>query len=125
MTKDNMTLNWKSRGDGRYEALASRIVGGKYFIQWEEGYYSNQAEAWIKTARYSVDYQTKGGGGIGNVDQSEIHTLEAAKALAEAHHQKHKALIAEYGELCNVPDQAWSQFNREMLALQGYGREAP
>src|SRR5215469_10025074 len=104
------TLNWKSRGDGRYDALASRVVGGKYFIRYQEGYWSEQSGSWVETRNYSVDYQTKGGGGIGNVDQSSIRTLEQAKALAEAHHERHVKLICAYGDLRNVPYEAWSQF---------------
>jgi hypothetical protein len=115
----NMTgLNWKSRGDGRFDALASRIVGGKYFIEWLERHHSNDYCEWHEVRAYSVDYQTKGGG-RGNVDQSSIRTLAEAKALAEAHHQKHKELIGRYGDLRNVPCEAWAQFNREMWAQQG------
>jgi hypothetical protein len=114
------TLNWKSRGDGRYDALASRVVGGKYFIQYQEDYWSKQSGSWVETRNYSVDYQTRGGGGIGNVDNLSILTLEQVKALAEADHQKRKELISKYGDLCNVSYEAWSQFRREMLALQGY-----
>jgi hypothetical protein len=101
-----MILNWKDRGDGRYDALASRVVGGKYFIQWVEGHYSEQAYGWIEDRRHRVDYQTKGGGRIGNDDQTSIRTLEEAKALAEAHHQKHKALVDKYGDIRNVPYEA-------------------
>jgi len=111
------TLNW-NRGDGRYDALASREVGGKYFIQWEESYYSAEYGERFEVRAYSVDYQFKGGGGIGNVDRSDIRTLEKAKALAELHHQKSKDLIRKYGDYKNVPWEAWSQFNRELLAWQ-------
>jgi len=111
------TLNWKDRGDGRYDALASRVVGGKYFIQWQEGHYSEQACAWVEDRCYNIDYQHKGGG-RGNVDQSDIRTLEKAKALAELHHQKHKELIRKYGDYKSVPYEAWGQFSRELLAWQ-------
>ncbi len=114
-----MTLNWKACGSGRYTALASRIVGGKYFIQWQESYYSEEYGERYEVRRFNVDYQTKkGGGGKGNVDQTRIRTLAKAKALAEFHHAKLKALILEYGDTRAVPYQAWDQFKREKLEFE-------
>jgi hypothetical protein len=114
-----MTLNWKARGDGRYDALASRDVGGKYFIEWVESHYSADACELFEIRAYSVDYQTKGSAGRGNIDQVSIRTLSQAKALAELHHDKHQELIRKYGaDLRDIPDEAWSQFRRELLAWQ-------
>jgi hypothetical protein len=98
--------------------LASRIVGGKYFIEWVESYYSNEYCEWREIRAYDVVYQTKGGDGLGSVPhKSSIRTLAEAKALAEAHHQKHKELIVRYGDLRNVPDDDWSQVWRELCTI--------
>lgn len=113
-----ITLNWKARGNRRYEALASRIVGGKYFIEWVESRYSDDYCQHFEVRSFSVDYQRKGGGGHGNVDQTSIRTLAKAKALAEFHHAKMKALIIEHGGELGIPETAWSQFMREMLGWQ-------
>ena len=113
-----MPLNWKDRGDGRYDALASRDVGGKYFIEWIESYYSEYRCEYVEVRAFRVDYQTKGGGGIGNVSRTRIRTLEQAKRLAEFHHQKLKELINAYNGYRNVPSEAWSQFSRELLAWE-------
>jgi hypothetical protein len=112
------SLNWKSRGDGRYDALASREVGGKYFIEWVERYYSDYSCELVECRRFRVDYQTKGGGGIGNVDNVSIRTLGQAKQLAELHHAKRRSLIRKYGAYRDVPSDAWGQLNRELLAYQ-------
>ena len=112
-----MPLNWKDRGDGRYDALASRDVGGKYFIQWIESYYSEYRCEHVEVRAFHVDYQTKGGGG-GNVSRTNIPTLDRAKRLAEFHHQKQKELINAYNGYRNVPSEAWSQFSRELLAWE-------
>jgi hypothetical protein len=78
-----MALNWKDNEDKtRSTALASRVVGGKYFIKWIEHYYSEQTCELLKVRRYSVDYQTKGGGGIGNVDQT--HAEESKRTRRSA-----------------------------------------
>jgi hypothetical protein len=113
-----MTLNWKACGAGRYTALASRIVGGKYFIEWVESRYSDEYCERYDVRSFDVDYQTKGGGSIGNVSRTSIRTLAKAKALAELHHAKLKALILEYGDTRAIPGEAWGQFSREMLEWQ-------
>ena len=118
-----MTLNWKDRGDGRYDALASRKVGGKYFIRWVERYYSEQDCGWYEVRRYDVDYQPKGAG-RGNIDQYPMRTLEKAKALAEFDHQKRKELVDRYGDDRNVPSEAWYQFSRERRAWQEARQES-
>jgi hypothetical protein len=109
-------LNWKDRGDGRYDALASRKVGGKYFIEWVERHYSNDSCEWWECRYYEVHYQPKGAGGIGNIHQSTISTLAKAKALAELDHQKRKEMVDKYGE--RFPEEAWWQFGREMREAQ-------
>jgi hypothetical protein len=114
-----MPLNWKACGKGRYTALASRVVGGKYFIEWVESHYNNEYCERFEVRAFDVHYQTKGGGGRGNVDQTKIRTLAKAKALAEFHHARMKALILEYGDTRTIPDQAWSQFSREKLEFEG------
>jgi hypothetical protein len=86
-------LNWKARGNGRYNALASREVGGKYFIEWVESYYSQEYCERFEVRRYRVDYRRKGSGGRGNIDNIDIRTLARAKALAELHHQKQRELL--------------------------------
>jgi hypothetical protein len=73
---------------------------------------------YLECRRYDVRYQTKGGGGHGNVDQVSIRTLTKAKALAELHHQKLKELIGRYGDIRSVPEIAWGQFKNELLARQ-------
>jgi hypothetical protein len=113
-----MTLNWKSRGSGRHTALASRTVGGKYFIQWVENYYSDGYCEQFEVRSFDVNYQTKGGGCYGNVSQTKIRTLAKAKALAELHHAKLKALILEYGHPPAIPSEAWSRFKDEMWDWQ-------
>jgi hypothetical protein len=113
-----MTLNWKDRGDGRYDALASCEVGGKYFIQWEKGYFSEQTNGYVETRCFRVDYQMKGGGSYGNVSQTHIHTLDKAKQLAELHHQKHKELLSAHGDYRKVPYEAWSRISCELLEWQ-------
>jgi hypothetical protein len=110
------TLNWKDRGDRRYDALASRTVGGKYFIYWCERYYSEDRCEWLDICKYRIDYRTKGGGTIGNVDRTAVRTLKSAKAIAEFDHEKRKELIRKYG--ARAPEEAWSKFNREMLEFQ-------
>jgi hypothetical protein len=118
------TLNWKAKGDGRYEALASRLVGGKYFIEWVESYYSEEYSERFECRYFDVDYQTKGGGGRGNVSRIPPRTLEQAKALAELDHDKRAELIGKYGD--RIPQEAWSQLSREMLAYEErHHREAP
>ena len=112
-----MALNWKARGNGRYDALASRAVGGKYFIHWREKYYSEQVDRHVEAHWYEITYRSKDGG-ANNVDQISIRTLKKAKALAEFDHQKRKELINKYGDVRNVPYEAWSQFSVESLAWQ-------
>ena len=112
-----MTLNWKACGAGRYTALASRIVGGKYFIEWVESRYSDEYCERYHVRSFDVDYQTKGGS-IGNVSRTSIRTLAKAKALAELYHAKLKALILECGDARAIPSQAWGQFSDEMLEWQ-------
>jgi hypothetical protein len=112
-------LNWKDCGNDHYAALASRIVGGKYFIEWQERCYSEHAGKTVEVRRFAVDYQTKGCCSISNLDQSSIRTLAKAKALAEFHHAKMKALVLEYGDMDAVPSKAWDQFGREKLKFEG------
>jgi hypothetical protein len=126
MTDVMEKLNWKLRKMRRYNgtyynkyaALASRIVGGKYFIYWHEGYCSEQTSEWVEVRAYEVEYQTRGGGTITNVSRTSIHTLPQAKALAELHHAKLRALINKYGTDRNIPEEAWRQFHDEMLTWQ-------
>jgi hypothetical protein len=107
-------MNWKDRGNGCYDALASRLVGGKYFIRWIETYYSDEYCERFDVRSYHVDYQTKGGGGIGNISTYRIRRLEDAKALAELDHKLQKEIVLKYGELGrNIPSEAWSQLRRE------------
>jgi hypothetical protein len=111
-------LKWKARGDGRYEALASRAVGGKYFIEWVERRYSETFYEWFECRCYDVDYQIKGGGGRGNVNRVYIRTLEDAKALAQLDHDKQLELIRKYGGWDRIPGEAWYQFKNEMMEWQ-------
>jgi hypothetical protein len=109
-------LNWKDKGDGRHEALASRVVGGKYFIEWVESYYSDEYCQRFECRYFHVDYQTKGGGGWGNVSRIHPRTLEQAKALAEFDHHRRVELLSSYGD--RIPQEAWSRFNAELLAYE-------
>lgn|SRR5262245_1360893 len=117
------SMNWKDKGDGRFEALASREVGGKYFIEWHEGHYSNQINGWLECGQYGIDYQWKGGGGRGNVNVVRGCTIELAKAIAEKDHEERQKVIREFGAY--VPYEAWDRFHREMLAWQQALEAAP
>jgi hypothetical protein len=108
-------LNWKAKGNDRYEALASRMVGGKYFIEWVGRHYSADYGAYDCNF-YCVSHQTKGGGGIGNISRLGPRTLAQAKALAEFDHNQQRALIHKYGSYRQVPpDEAYDKLNREVL----------
>jgi hypothetical protein len=111
-------MNWKDRGNGRYDALASRAVGGKYFIQWVESYYSDDYGQRFDVRAFNVDYQPKGGG-RGNIDQVKIRTLKEAKALAELDHNLRAQLLQQYGDYDRIPQEAWGQLGRERRIYQG------
>ncbi len=83
-----------------------------------ERYYSEDYGEWYDVRSFRVDYQTKGGGSWGNVDRVSIRTLATAKALAETHHAKRKALICQYGDERNIPEEAWYRYSNEMLEWQ-------
>jgi hypothetical protein len=102
-------LNWKDHGDGQYDALASRAVGGKYFIKWIEYWcFDDQVERRF----FDVRYRYKGGGEL-NISGFNIRTLANAKALAETHHAKRKALIDKYGSERAIPPEAWNKARAE------------
>jgi hypothetical protein len=106
------TLNWKQQPSGRYRALASRVVGGVYFIDYREAFYGNQNTGkgfWVRC--YHLGYN------CGNVSQIEHRTLEEAKTLAEFHHQKTGELVRQYGR-GNIPDSAWHQLSQEKRAFE-------
>ena len=70
--KRDRALNWKDRGNrrydtvayGNYDALASREVGGKYFIEWREKHYSEDRCEWFEVRAYNVCYQDKAAAGL-------------------------------------------------------------
>lgn len=112
------TLNWKDRGDGHYDALASRDVGGKYFIDWVESYYSSEyGETWDIRA-FEVEYQSKGSSGRGNISQVRIRTLALAQKLAQLHHDWYRDLIHKYGSHNVIPSNEWYEVGRALLAWQ-------
>jgi len=105
-------LNWKQQSSDRYRALASRAVGGIYFIQYRENFYGNPNTGkgfWVRA--YYLDYNN------GNVSQIEHRTLEEAKTLAEFHHEKMGELFRRYGRE-KVPESAWYQFSQEKRAFE-------
>ena len=108
-------LNWKQQSSGRYRALASRAVGGVYFIKYREAFYGNQNTGkgfWVRS--FGLDYQFARGGARGNVSQIEHRTLQDVKALAEFHHEKLGNLIRQHGRDA-VP---WRQLQQEKLAFE-------
>jgi hypothetical protein len=119
-----MPLNWKTRGGDRYDALASRVVGGKYFIEWIESHYSEQSCERLEVRGFRVDYQYRGGC-RGNISLTHhLGTLAKAQALAELDHARRKALFEKYGDERSVPDEAWCQFRRQMDDWQNFTEEA-
>jgi len=112
------SLNWKNRADGSYDALASRLVGGKYVIRWIERHYSEDWCEWFEVRSYDVHYRTKGGGATSNVSLVRLPTLAQAKAVAELDHAKMRALISKYGSDRDIPWEEWDRFKREMRAWQ-------
>jgi len=105
-------LNWKQQPSGRYRALASRAVGGVYFIDYRESFRGRLRTGkgfWVRS--YCLHYNS------GNVSQIDHRTLEEAKALAEFHHKKMDELYRQYGRE-KVPSEAWSQLQREKLAFE-------
>jgi hypothetical protein len=107
-----MTLNWKQQSEKRWRALASRAVGGVYFIDYTEhfcGSYHYGRGFWVRS--YRLDY------GSGNVSQVPHRTLDEAKALAEFHHQKMGELFQQHGR-DNVPNEAWHRLQQEKRTFE-------
>jgi hypothetical protein len=84
-----MPLKWKSCGDGRYEARASRAVGGKYgkyCIEWVESF---DLDGQNLARGCFIVYLNLTGGRMG---VGHSRTLEQAQALAERHQHNRKTL---------------------------------
>jgi hypothetical protein len=111
-------LNWRQQSSGRYRAIASRAVGGVYWIDYEESFYGSYHHSrgfWVRS--YRVDYAfPRGGGSHGNVSQVPLRTLADAKALAEFHHWKMGDLRRQHGD--NIPSEAWHPFSQEKRAFE-------
>jgi hypothetical protein len=96
-------LNWKQQSSGRYRALASRAVGGVYFIDYTESFYGSYHHSrgfWVRS--YTIEHDNSN-----HLSLVPYRTLEIAKAVAEFHHQK----ACECDDRYRISDEVWSEIH--------------